>query len=108
MTATCMAEVPAIPSSNLEWRQWGRMMVEDLELRAMPYGEYLQTREWGATRRAAFARADWACQISNSSGRLEVHHRTYERLGDERAADLAVLCDPCHATFHDAGRLVAA
>jgi hypothetical protein len=32
--------------------------------------------------------------------RLEVHHRTYERLGRERPEDLLVLCEKCHAVEH--------
>jgi hypothetical protein len=31
---------------------------------------------------------------------LEVHHRTYERLGDERDEDLEVLCTRCHEQHH--------
>jgi replicative DNA helicase len=32
---------------------------------------------------------------------LEVHHRTYERIGQERSEDLTVLCDVCHGLFHE-------
>jgi hypothetical protein len=31
---------------------------------------------------------------------LEVHHKTYERLGDERDEDLEVLCARCHEQHH--------
>ena len=31
---------------------------------------------------------------------LEVHHRTYERLGEELASDLTVLCNRCHHVHH--------
>ena len=34
-----------------------------------------------------------------------VHHRTYDRLGHEEAADLVVLCGSCHDRFHDAGEM---
>lgn len=33
-------------------------------------------------------------------GRIHVHHRTYERIGQERIADLEVLCAGCHAKHH--------
>ncbi|MGH2369964.1 MAG: hypothetical protein ACRDI2_17430 [Chloroflexota bacterium] len=32
----------------------------------------------------------------------EVHHLTYERLGDELPEDLAALCAPCHRGAHKA------
>lgn len=31
---------------------------------------------------------------------LQVHHKTYERLGEERDADLEVLCETCHKGHH--------
>ena len=76
------------------------------ELRAMPYADYLQTPEWSARRQRAFKRAWFRCQLCNSSkGGLNVHHRTYERLGDERDSDLIVLCEKCHEIFHREGKL---
>lgn len=32
---------------------------------------------------------------------IHIHHRTYERLFNERLEDLAVLCGGCHAYLHD-------
>lgn len=32
---------------------------------------------------------------------LEVHHRTYERVGNERPADVIALCKACHEKHHD-------
>lgn len=31
---------------------------------------------------------------------IEVHHKTYERLGNERLDDLVVLCPACHGDQH--------
>jgi hypothetical protein len=73
-------------------------------LRAMPYNQYLQTKHWKKTRQLALDYAGHACQICNASGvTLDVHHRTYERLGNEQVADLTVLCRSCHSTFHGKG-----
>jgi hypothetical protein len=71
----------------------------------MPYREYLQTCEWHEKRAAARARAGERCQVCNSDGPLDVHHRTYEPRGDEREEDLIVLCRSCHDLFHRFGRL---
>jgi len=32
--------------------------------------------------------------------RLDAHHNTYERYGDESVYDLVVLCAQCHQLFH--------
>lgn len=78
------------------------------ELRAMPYAAYLQTPEWKKKRARALLIAGYRCQICNVSGLLNVHHRTYERLGCEWLTDLLVLCQPCHETFHKNGKLAKA
>lgn len=75
-------------------------------LRAMPYREYLGTLHWAERRRWALERARHRCAVCNARGfdpdvTLQVHHRTYKRLGCERVDDLTVLCDDCHAAHHD-------
>ena len=75
------------------------------ELKSMPYREYLQSPEWQATRQRALKRANYRCQVCNGGGRLDVHHRTYVRRGEEAATDVIVLCRDCHALYHDDGRM---
>lgn len=76
------------------------------ELRAMPYRDYLLTPDWQKKRLYALKRAGGRCQVCNNPNkRLDVHHRTYERLGDELYTDLLVLCHSCHGTFHKNGKL---
>ncbi len=71
------------------------------ELHSMPYQFYLRTPEWRRTRAAALVRAGYACSLDVTHTRdLEVHHRTYERLGEELATDLVVLCHSCHQLHH--------
>lgn len=71
--------------------------------RRAEYLAYLQSPEWQAKRVEALARAKNRCQVCNSTRRLDVHHRTYERFKDEHPDDLTVLCRPCHDLFHTAG-----
>lgn len=61
---------------------------------------YLRSEHWRETRAAALERAEHRCQVCNSAKQLDVHHRTYERLGEERPADLTVLCRTCHDRHH--------
>jgi hypothetical protein len=66
----------------------------------MPYFEYLNTPEWHARRKAKVVEAEFRCVVCNSRDRLEVHHRTYQRRGNEDRSDLTVLCHLCHSLFH--------
>jgi hypothetical protein len=64
------------------------------------YEAYIQGPAWAKRRAKAIRRAEGRCQLCNSKRQLTVHHRTYDRLGDERDADLTVLCRNCHERFH--------
>ncbi len=70
------------------------------ELRTMPYAEYLQTPEWAKKRAKALRFAQFKCQLCNEDSNLNVHHRSYERRGNEPLGDLIVLCQDCHTIFH--------
>ena len=65
------------------------------------YQEYLQSDYWKLFASEAKERVGNRCQLCNSEGSLHVHHRTYERLGEELPDDVTVLCADCHARFHD-------
>ncbi len=72
----------------------------------MPYKEYLQTPYWKRRREDKLRAAGHRCQLCNrGSVPLNVHHRTYERLGEELDEDLTVLCRECHHTFHEHRKL---
>jgi len=60
------------------------------------YLAYIRSAAWRARRERALRLAGYRCQVCGEGGRLEVHHRTYERLGHEADADLTVLCRWCH------------
>lgn len=74
------------------------------DLRTMPYEQYLQTPHWQAVREAAIAYAG-RCQVCDSAESLQVHHRRYDRLGEECPADVTVLCRLCHRLFYLARQL---
>jgi 5-methylcytosine-specific restriction endonuclease McrA len=67
----------------------------------MPFTEYRLTKEWRARRSRVLLRAGNRCELCNASGLLDVHHRTYDRYGDELLSDLIALCRPCHSKYHD-------
>lgn len=65
------------------------------------YKDYINSPAWKIRRDFAIKSADGKCQLCNSGSEITVHHRTYERLGDELPQDLTVLCAACHKKFHD-------
>lgn len=76
------------------------------ELRAMLYKEYLQTPHWKRRREDKLRAVGRRCQLcSRNSGTLDIHHNTYERLGEEQDGDLTVLCSACHNSFHEHSHL---
>lgn len=64
------------------------------------YQAYLQTPQWKQKRIDKFSQVGYECQLCPSKTRLQVHHRTYKRLGRELLSDLTVLCEKCHKIFH--------
>lgn len=64
------------------------------------YSRYLRSPQWRERRDAAVKRAKGKCELCSSKQRLNVHHRFYGRIGQERPEDLTVLCEPCHEKFH--------
>jgi hypothetical protein len=69
------------------------------------YSTYLLTIGWKMRRDMAIWRAAGRCQVCYGMDRLEAHHRTYDRLGEEMDSDITVLCHECHELFHKAGKL---
>ena len=107
---TCRIEV--MEERHKEHEQWERELEESqreyeqrlYQLKHIPYHQYLQTPEWKARRQKHLKSAGYRCQVCNSSNQpLDVHHRTYERRGQEYFTDLTVLCRECHGTFHESG-----
>lgn len=65
----------------------------------MDYPRYLKTDAWRKRRTAALKAAGYRCQVCNARKSLEVHHRTYENIGNEQPGDLTVLCETCHELY---------
>lgn len=62
--------------------------------------DFYRTPEWKVTKEAALARAGHRCARCDSTKQLQVHHVTYERIGNELPEDLEVLCAICHLSEH--------
>lgn len=75
-------------------------------LKKLPYRDYLASDHWQRIRAYALDHAKRRCQVCNSGGKVDVHHRSYEHRGEERFSDVIILCRDCHDLFHKMGKLV--
>lgn len=61
---------------------------------------YLRSPEWAATKaRYRASKMPQTCVVCGES-RVDLHHRTYVRVGRERLADLVPLCRAHHREAH--------
>lgn len=67
---------------------------------SMDYADYLQTEHWAQVRKHKIAKTGRQCEKCGRTGNVDVHHLTYERLGEELMEDLQVLCPICHKQVH--------
>lgn len=95
----CTARSRQLSAAQLRQRE-----LRKEHLARMPYKEYLKSPEWAERRAKAIRTAKASCQLCNASGvTLDVHHRTYKNRGNEKFADLIVLCRACHSKHHGKG-----
>lgn len=64
------------------------------------YDDYLNSGAWKERRRLVMARADGQCEGCGLTRATQVHHLTYQRVGDEMLFDLVAVCDACHESLH--------
>jgi HNH endonuclease len=66
----------------------------------LTYDEYLRSPWWTARKAAVIRYRGERCERCGCRYRLELHHRTYERLFREIPEDVELLCWSCHAREH--------
>lgn len=67
------------------------------------YYEYLRSPEWKRKRRLRIEMDNFTCQtcgIKFPDSRIQVHHKTYDRIFNEDMNDLETICKPCHQSEH--------
>lgn len=70
------------------------------------YSAYLKSDAWKAKRAAVIFRDQGRCQAEKNGAKcgkrhkIEVHHLTYQRFGNEKLSDLVCLCAGCHKAEH--------
>lgn len=64
------------------------------------YEEYLQSPAWQEKRRLVLTRALGICEGCAVNEAKQIHHTTYEHVGDEFLFELVAVCDACHDRLH--------
>lgn len=67
--------------------------------RKKEYSEYLHSESWTKTR-DRIRQERKVCEMCGSDKELQVHHLTYESIGNEKDEDLILLCKNCHYAVH--------
>jgi len=66
------------------------------------YSTYLCSEHWLALRKKLMSRkAHQYCRVCLSTSSLELHHRTYKRIGNGDERDVIAVCRGCHQEIHD-------
>jgi hypothetical protein len=60
------------------------------------YHTYILSAEWKLKRQEIIRRAKNICERCHNARVGDIHHLTYEHLGNEPLEDLQGLCKPCH------------
>ena len=96
-------------AERIKQRQWNYLL-DFLRANKMTYVQYLQTPHWRDVRKRFWNSKlhKGKCYACGATQNLQVHHKTYKRIGNERMNDLLLLCGDCHKETHDIekGRLV--
>jgi hypothetical protein len=100
MAATLFIEKLRPESARLDIRRLLALLLRIIELKEMPYSEYLQTPEWKATAEKAKALYGDTCALDARHPAEDAHHNTYARLGREWWNDVIPLCRACHTAHH--------
>jgi hypothetical protein len=64
------------------------------------YESYINSDAWQIVRQKVLKRANWICEGCGTAKATQVHHLTYDRLGNEMLFDLVAVCAACHREIH--------
>lgn len=81
-------------------RQMLALALRVIELKEMPYKEYLRQDEWRTMAERVKKLAQYRCSLNENHKAEHAHHRSYARRGLESQSDLIALCAECHAKHH--------
>ena len=80
----------------LNHRNWNLIMPKH----SQSYFDYIHSPQWQARSAECIRKAGYKCQQCGNIGKLEVHHKVYKNLGNEKDDDLIAVCKQCHKEIH--------
>jgi len=63
------------------------------------YSEYLKSARWKRFKLRYFKSRRKVCSCGSTSS-IQLHHKTYVRLGREKFSDVKRMCYKCHKKYH--------
>ena len=93
------SETGLVVPEEVKTKSW-RLYIKYHKSRRTAYHEYLQSSQWQEIRDKLFEARGKQCNRCKSLQNIQVHHKTYDRLGQEKLTDLEVLCSACHQKEH--------
>ncbi len=64
------------------------------------YSKYLASPEWVKKRKKVLKRSQGICEGCGEKEAAEVHHISYENVGNEFLFELVAICSECHDRIH--------
>ena len=88
--------------------EWSRLRAESSAVIEARFNEkfwsgytvYLRSPEWAERRSLVLKRARGVCEACGKNQPAEVHHLTYDHVGQEFLFELVAVCHECHARLH--------
>jgi len=90
-------------NQRIKNNQWKKLN-SYLDRNGISYQQYLKGEHWQDVRRRYWKSklhngGCYVCERTNVQ--LQLHHKTYKRVGNERLNDLLLLCGDCHKAAHE-------
>lgn len=81
-------------------KEYKKVQESFAKMRTDEYQKYLVSPQWLAIRRKVFARAAGLCEGCRECPPTQIHHLSYDHIGEEFLWELAAVCDNCHDRVH--------
>ena len=94
----------SIAATKAHWQReleaWQEKRAAEQRARRLRYEQYLQSDEWASRRELVLQRANYLCEGCGLDRATEVHHLSYDHIGQEFLWELVAVCRRCHAEWH--------
>jgi 5-methylcytosine-specific restriction endonuclease McrA len=86
--------------SNREFKEEMLRRKNGIPKKNSKYKNYILSKHWRKKRKRKLREQNYQCQNCKTKENLQVHHKHYRTLFNEKLSDLVVLCKTCHEEVH--------